>query len=86
MSRPKGSRNHQTNYYAVYRGDEFLAHGDVWELSWLFNVKPNSIRCLATPYYQNRAYTAENPDKWLIVIKVDELTTKDLNITHRKRG
>jgi hypothetical protein len=83
MPRPKGSRNLKNNYFAVYRGDEFLAHGPIWVLSWLFNIKENSLRLLATQSYRKKAERSKNPDEWLIAIKVEELTDEDLEIKHR---
>lgn len=80
MPRTKGSRNLKNNYFAVYRGDEFLAHGPVWELGRLFNMKPNSLRLLAAPSYRKKVEQAENSDAWLIAIKVEELTEEDLKI------
>jgi hypothetical protein len=68
------------NYFALYRGDEFLAHGPIQEIGWRFNLKPSSIRMLAVPSYHERAARATNPDEWLIAIKVEELTEEDLKV------
>jgi hypothetical protein len=85
MSRTKGRRNLKNNYFAVYRGNEILAHGPIWELSWLFNIKEDSIRMLAAPSYRKKAERAKNPGEWLLALKVEELTDEDLEIKHRRK-
>lgn len=84
MPRTKGTRNLKGSYYAVYRGDEFLAHGPAWELGWLFNLKENSVRLLAAPSYRKKIEENGNYNQCLIAIRVDELTEEDLMIEPKK--
>jgi hypothetical protein len=75
----------KNNYYAIYRGDEFLAHGFIQELSLLFNIAEKSIREMSYPSYYERVAKSPNPEKRLLSVKVDELTRDDLRGEHRKR-
>lgn len=75
----------KNNYYAIYRGDEFLAHGFITELSVLFNIEEKSIREMSYSSHYERVSKSPNPEKRMLAVKVDELTRDDLRGEHRKR-
>jgi hypothetical protein len=81
-----GKGRAKKHYYAIYRGDEFLAHGPVWELALKFDVAEKSIREMGNVSHYKRVAESPNPEKRLIAVKVEELTQEDLIITHRKRS
>jgi hypothetical protein len=72
------------NYFAIYRGDEFLAHGPIWELAWKFNIREKSLKELSHKSRYSKVGKAKNPEKWLVAVKVEELTEDDLIIKRRK--
>lgn len=73
-------------YFAIYRGDEFLAHGPVWELALKFDMAEKSIRELAHKSHYERVAKSPNPNKRMLAVKVEELEPDDLIIRHRRRG
>jgi hypothetical protein len=72
-------------YYAIYRGDTLLAHGTTQQMAWLFNMREKSLRELSRPSYYARLRKSKNPDEWLVAELVEELTSEDLEIKHRRR-
>lgn len=58
-------RKSKLNIYAAYKGDEFIAEGNVYELEKILGIKASTIYCMQCPsYMQNR--------RKRIVIKVDD--------------
>jgi hypothetical protein len=78
------SRTKSNHYFALYRGDVFLAHGYCSELSLKFDVEEKTIREYAHKSHYERVAKMPNPEKRLIAVKVVELTKEDLLINHRK--
>ena len=79
------ARTKSNKYYAIYRGDEMIAHGYSLDLAVLFNVEEKSIREMAHKTHYERVAKAPNPDKRMIAVKVEELTKDDLIVKHRKK-
>jgi hypothetical protein len=73
-----------SNYFAIYRGDEFLAHGPIQELAWKFNIREKSLRELSHKSRYDKVAKSKKPDEWLLAVKVEELTDDDITIKRRK--
>jgi hypothetical protein len=79
------ARTKSNNYYAIYRGDEFLAHGYCEDLAVKFNVEEKTIREYAHISHYKRIQKMPNPEKRILAVKVDELSLEDLKPINRKR-
>lgn len=58
--------------YAVYRGDELLATGNVDECAKTIGVSAAYIYWLITPTAKNRLAKRDNPDQCIDAVKIDD--------------
>jgi hypothetical protein len=82
MARPKDT----DRYYAIYRGDELLAHGPLWEMAYLFHVEEKTIRELSHQSHYDRIAKALNPEKRLLAVRVESLSKEDIVPLPRRKG
>jgi hypothetical protein len=80
----RGRPKEKNPYYAIYRGDEFLAHGYLWEMALKFNMAEKSIREMAHKSYYARLAKAPNPEKWLVAVKVEKLEPDECYLEWRR--
>lgn len=66
MSRPKKSN------YAVYRGDELIATGNVDECAKTLGVSTGYIYWLITPTSKKRLAKRDNPDQCIDAVKIED--------------
>lgn len=66
MSRPK------RNEYAVYRGEELIATGNVDECAKTLGVSAAYIYWLRTPTAKKRLASRDNPDQCIDAVKLED--------------
>lgn len=57
-----------SKFYALYRGDKFLAHGSIKEIAKYMGVKEKTIRFYMSPDWKRR-----RGENGLLLIKVDSV-------------
>ncbi|SET01143.1 hypothetical protein SAMN05421676_102338 [Salinibacillus kushneri] len=58
--------------YAVYRGEEVICIGTEQECAAKMGIKLLSFRHYTMPSYKKLRAKAKNPDKWIMVINLDD--------------
>ena len=60
-----------TREFAVYKGDELLCIGTAKECAAVLGVQPKTISWLTTPTAKERLAKRKDPDRCLVVEKLD---------------
>lgn len=60
------------NWYAIYKGDEFVCQGTKEDCAKYLNVKPETITFMGTPTHLKRCANSKG-NNYLISIKVDRI-------------